>query len=457
LASPNLAPQEQSQPAPQALAPPAKAVADFIAFYGALSLLLFAPLAFGSADPWAILVLQIGSASLSLFWLLSKILSGQLQVIIHPLSRPILLFALLPLVQVVLGVSAYRYQTVSTALLYFAYGSLTFLITQTLQRTNQVKILAAAFCAYGTIVALFALLQSLSSRGKIYWLWEPQAGGWVYGPYVNHNHYAGLMEMLFPIALVMALTRHMPRRWRWLPLSAAVLMGSTIFLSGSRGGMIAFLVQAVVLGIFIGRNKSPRGSFVAGAVLLVIACLMLWVGGEGVLSRLTSIHSAAKTEIAGGIRLAIDRDALKMFVKKPLLGWGLGNFSTVYPQFRSFYSEKFVNEAHNDYLQVLVETGIVGFAIVVWFLVLTVRGALQKIGEWTWDINGAVALAALVGCIGILVHSFLDFNLQVPANAALFYVLCAIASAETRFGSHRRRRHSHRSAQVLPQPDLATK
>jgi O-antigen ligase len=320
-----------------------------------------------------------------------------------------------------------------------------------------VKVLAWAFSAYGTLLALFAILQSLSSNAKIYWLFEPEAGGWIYGPYVNHNHYAGLMEMLFPMSMVMTCTRHVSRRWRWLPMSAAVLMSSTIFLSGSRGGMIAFLVQAVLLGIFIARNRSRRGAFLAGAVLLVIAGLMLWVGGEGVLNRLTSIHSAAKTEIAGGIRFAIDRDALKMFAKKPFLGWGLGNFATAYPQFRSFYSDKFVNEAHNDYLQVLVETGILGFFAVIWFLTLTIRRGLRKIGEWTWDINGAVALAALVGCTGILVHSFFDFNLQVPANAALFYVLCAIAAAETRFGSHRRRRRTHASFQPLQQPEPVAK
>ena len=73
------------------------------------------------------------------------------------------------------------------------------------------------------------------------------------------------------------------------------------------------------------------------------------------------------------------------------------------------------------------------------------------------DINGAVALAALVGCTGILVHSFFDFNLQVPANAALFYVLCAIAAAESRFGSHRRRRRTHASFQPLQQPEPAAK
>ena len=380
-----------------------------------------------------------------MLWLVRLTISGSLRIVSNPLFRPILLFAFLVVIQIAFGLTAYRYQTIASALLYAAYACLVFLAIQLLQRTMHVKILAWLFCAYGTALALFAVLQSLSSSGKIYWLWEPPSGGWIYGPYVNHNHYAGLMEMLFPIPLVMALTRHVPRRWRLLPLTAAVLMAASIFLSGSRGGMLAFLVQAVVLGIFLSRKKNPRTTVAAGATLLVIAVLIFWIGGQGAVERLTSIHAEAKTEIAGGIRLAIDRDALTMFRKKPFLGWGLGTFATVYPQFRSFYSDKFVNHAHNDYLQLLAEMGLLGFGTMLWFLTLTIRGAIRKLGDWSWDFNAAVALATLLSCTGILVHSLLDSNLQIPANAALFYVLCAIAAADTKFGAHRRVRNRHKT------------
>ncbi len=79
----------------------------------------------------------------------------------------------------------------------------------------------------------------------------------------------------------------------------------------------------------------------------------------------------------------------------------------------------------------------------IWFLTVTLRGAVRKLKDWQWDINGAAASAALLGISGILVHSLLDFNLQIPANAALFYVFCAIAASDTKFGSHRRIHHRH--------------
>jgi O-antigen ligase len=132
-----------------------------------------------------------------------------------------------------------------------------------------------------------------------------------------------------------------------------------------------------------------------------------------------------------------------MWREKPFLGWGLGTFPIVYPQFRSFYTSFFVNQAHNDYLQLIVETGIAGFAIALWFLVLAFRRAWAKLENWTETINGTLTVAALLGCIGILVHSFLDFNLQIPANAALFYVLCAIAASDPLQESQRRRNRRH--------------
>jgi hypothetical protein len=77
----------------------------------------------------------------------------------------------------------------------------------------------------------------------------------------------------------------------------------------------------------------------------------------------------------------------------------------------------------------LTETGIVGFGLKLWFLVVLYRTGLRKITNWTSSVTGSLTLACLLGVSGILVHSFVDFNLQIPANAALFYVLCSLAAS----------------------------
>lgn len=181
-----------------------------------------------------------------------------------------------------------------------------------------------------------------------------------------------------------------------------------------------------------------------GIFLVITAGLLAWLGGGELTKRMASINTEARRELSGGMRVDIDRDGLKMFARKPVLGWGLGVFPDVYPEFRSFYTNFFVNEAHNDYLQLLVEMGALGFATMLWFLVVLYRSAIKKLGKWPSDTNGAVALAALLGCTGILVHSFVDFNLQIPANAALFYVFCVVAAMEPRFGLSRRKSANRR-------------
>jgi O-antigen ligase len=227
----------------------------------------------------------------------------------------------------------------------------------------------------------------------------------------------------------------------------AALMAGTIFLSGSRGGRVAFVAQILMLGVFMMRRRegSWKQPLILGIFLAVVIVFLIWIGGNELTRRLISIHSEAREEISGGVRLTIDRDCLRMFIKRPLLGWGLGAFPIVYPEFRSFYTTFFVNQAHNDYLQLLVETGLAGFSIAVWFLVMVFRGAAAKLKNWTENASGALTMAALLGCMGILVHSLLDFNLQIPANAALFYVLCAMAASAPLQESQRRRvlrRHS---------------
>jgi O-antigen ligase len=408
--------------------------------YGIFGLLLFGPLAFGAVEPWSIFLMEAGSAALFLLWIGKQVLDGNVKIMWNPLFLPMGVFGLLIVVQLVFRITAYRHDTVSLALLYFSYAILCFLAGQTLIRGSQARSLALIFSLYGAALASFALLQGISSNGRLYWIRQPRMGGWIYGPYVNHNHYAGLMEMLVPIPLVLALTRLAPSRTRALAGAVAAVMVGTIFLSGSRGGMLAILAELIFLSaLLVKQKRSLRTAIGVGVFLAIVVGLLTWVGGAELSKRIATV-GPSHIEISGDVRTNINRDGLKMFLKKPVLGWGLGTFPVVYPQFRTFYTNFFVNEAHNDYLQLLVEMGLLGFGTMVWFLVTLYRRALKKIGNWTGEISGAVTLACVLGLTGILVHSVVDFNLQIPANAALFYVLCTVAAAEPFAQPARKRR-----------------
>jgi O-antigen ligase len=436
---------------------------DAILLYCTFGLLMFGPVAFGAVEPWSIFILEVGSLLLTLLWLRKQYVQGELTVEWNPLFLPMAGFGLLVLFQIVFGASAYRHDTISGALLYVAYAMLCFLAGQSLLRSSQARKIAVILTLYGFLIAAFALLQGVAPNGKLYWLRQPHIPGAVYGPYVNHNHYAGLMELLVPIPLVLSLTRLAGDRERVAAGIAAAVMVGTVFLSGSRGGMIAIFVELVVFAVILLRQRvvlfrQKKGAWLAvnvAAFLLVLVSLLTWLGGKELSSRVSSISTETRTELSGGMRISIDRDAFRMFRDKPVLGWGLGSFPTVYPQFRSFYTNFFVNEAHNDYLQLLCEMGLLGFGTMVWFLIVLGRSAFPKIKNWMSDVSGAVTLACLLGITGILVHSLLDFNLQIPANAALFYVLCTIAAAPSLLQRSRKRRPvSTEEEQLFPTSEV---
>lgn len=428
---------------------PIRSRVNEVVLYSLVSVLLLAPLAFGAVEVWATAIVEIAVAILISVWALRQVRSGAVILNGNPIFAPMCGFGAVVLLQWISGNSAYSHATSSTMMLYAAYACACFLVTQTLTRTTHVRYIATTLTCFGTCVALFAVLQSLSSNGKLYWLRTPRFGGWIYGPYVNHNHYAGLMEMLAPMPLVFAFSKYAHGRKRWIAAAAAAFMGATIFLSGSRGGMAAYALQIALFFWFLFRQRTRNSvALVLGAFLLVALVSVAWIGGSEVTERISSVASNKQTEMGSDIRFAIYRDSLHMFAKRPVLGWGLGTFADVYPQFRSFYTNQLVNRAHNDYLELLTDTGILGFGIGVWFLIAVLRPAIRKARTWSGDVNGSVALASLLGISGILVHSFVDFNLQIPANAMLFYVLCAIAAADTCFRNPRREQRRHSRVEV---------
>lgn len=390
-----------------------------VLFYGLTALLVFGPLAFGAVEAWSQFVLRLTAALLVVIWAGVRAISGRLTVIDHPLYLPMFAFGLVVAAQYVFGLTAYGYATKEEALNYVAYGALMFIAAQVLNSPGALRRFVIILSVVGFAIALFAIVQDFTSNGRIYWVRLPRFGGWIVGPYVNHNHYAGLMEMLIPMPLALGFHRSTVRSRSALLFFMAIIMAASLFISQSRAGVTAFTIEMVLFGamIFL-RNR--RRSAIIFAVLVGTVAFLAWLNTTQVFTRMQETHDVFRSHIL--------RDGLVMFTQKPVLGWGFGTFPTVYPSFRSFYTNLFVNQAHNDFLQVLVETGVLGFGIVLWFLVLVYRRGLSRGVNWDSRPGGLPQLAALVGVTGILVHSLFDFNLHIPANAALFYVLCMIAA-----------------------------
>jgi len=399
---------------------------QWILVFGLCAVLIFGVLAFGAVDEWTTFALEAGATVLVLIWAFKQIVSNEIKLSNNPLYLPALLFAGVVLTQILLRRSAYGYITKYEASRYIAYGIVVLIAGECIKTEQTRKRFVQVMIAFGVLYALFAIAQEFTSNGKIFWIHSPRfRSSTIYGSYVNRDHFAGLMEMLVPIPLVLSFGHVLRGGQRGLVVFCTVLMASTIFLSGSRGGMIAFAVELALFStVAFGSERRTRALFGSVALCAAVLAFLILVGKGEVLDRLADLKP--------GIRLQITKDSLRMFAQRPILGWGLGTFPTVYPRYRTFYTNLFVNEAHNDYAQLLVETGLLGFGLTLWFVIRLYQHGLPTSRRWEFKWDGALSLAALLGCTGIVFHSFVDFNLQIPANAAVFYVFCGLAASKLR-------------------------
>jgi O-antigen ligase len=171
----------------------------------------------------------------------------------------------------------------------------------------------------------------------------------------------------------------------------------------------------------------------------------LYFGGEDALSRLVGTVNSDDPTTG---RAHFWRGTAGIIKDHPLLGTGLGSFGSVYPLYDTANGTYRLEQAHNDYLQILSDAGVVGGLLGLAFVVTLFWVALRRMQSHD-PFRRGVALGALGGCVGALVHSFFDFTLHTTANALLFLVLAALATANGRVeerdeGSHRHRRRRRR-------------
>ncbi|MEO8727064.1 MAG: O-antigen ligase family protein [Acidobacteriaceae bacterium] len=381
---------------------------------------------FGAVYPGGILALQVGAAVLFAGWLTCSLFPGPLHFSAKPLYLPLLALGAIAGGQLALHRTAYWYTSFAEALLWSSY-ILLFVAASELFATERASRMALhAFATFGPLLALFALIQFFSGTDKIYWIHRPwQSSQYIFGPYVNRNHYAGVMEMLAPFAAMLGMDRDIcgaaPRRA--LYLFGAGVMFASIFISASRAGASCAVIELLLIALLWQRRSGLpqfKAAVAAAISLIALAAFALWLDPMRLLGRAKMLHLSDELVMGRG---AMTRDALKMLWAHPVLGFGLHTFPVSYPAYRSFHTNLFINELHNDFLQVFVELGMAGGTALTVFLALLYRDALRGLRR-----AGSLQSASLIGITGLLAHSFFDFNLHIPANAACFFVLCAWAT-----------------------------
>src|SRR6266581_9402115 len=391
------------------------------------ALVVFGVAAHGGVEDWARAVFETGAGLLFVTWALWIYFRKEEQVVFSPLLRSLGAFSLVVCGQWFFHGTASSYTTRIELLLLVSDLIVLFVAVQAFRTLKDWRGFVWFGMFFGFLVSLFAILQHLTSNGKLYWFREISSGVPPFGPYVNRNHFAGFAELILPLALVPILMGRVRKQRRAVVGLLAVLPIAALFLSASRGGIVSFCVQLTLLAYLILRSRGLGKHLLAMAAVLLVACLMVsWVGVGLLLERLSTFQSL---EVTGGKRAAMRKGAWHIFLDHPLVGTGLGTLQIVYPAYETLYDGKVVNHTHNDYLEALAETGLLGGLCCAWFLGVLLRESLKRFHDVNHSFAGTLQLSGLVGCCGFLVHSLVDFNLHIPANGLLFFLMAHLSSA----------------------------
>jgi O-antigen ligase len=447
--------------------------------------LMLAPLPFGAVQPWAWGALAGAVVCVVMLWAAACVRSGEVTLRWSLAYIPALALLAMAAIQALFHLTLDPVGTREAFLKLVIFATIFFLVQHLYSDASQRvwRMVAAAVAIYAFVVAVFAIIQLFATPGLLYFTIKPRWGGYVFGPYVYHNAYAGLMEILIPISVGYAIGMASPpapgsRGGSRVEVSKLAMLGFmaltcivSVFLSASRGGVIVMAVEFALFAavsfyvVSRSRDDAENGPMISRArkrrslVLVISFCLLAvvtlsfyWLDTGFIWSRWQLL--ADKPEMAIGSRQIVTADTLRMSSKNLAHGVGLGAFEVAYPKYQTLAIDEVMDFAHNDCAQLLAETGILGWILLpvcmagfLWHFWRLLRREAGSRAMMYW-----LQLGASIGVCGLVVHSFYDFNLHIPANAAWFVATTAVAllpadSTELRISLVRGR--ADRAAQIV--------
>ena len=428
--------------------------------------IVISALAYGTVHYWSLALFNLGGLTILILWVADGWRLGNVRVSRNLLQLPLLAMVLLGVIQMLplraggngllrtLSFDPNSTKLVvvqlTTLLVYFA-ATLVFVDTP-----HRLAVLVRTIMIFGFLLAIFGLTQSFTSPTKVYWMRELNQST-AFGPFINRHHFAGYMELTIALPLGLLLAGAIDKQKWILYLFLAGLMGVALVMTASRGGIISLVAEIVFLVIVtaIWRKHGERrrvGSRLKGimtrvglAAALIVGLFMgvMLLGGEFSLNRF--IDSVNTDDPTTG-RAHFWSVTLEMIKANPILGTGLGAYGVMYTRYDTRNGLYRLEQAHNDYLQIFSDAGVVGGVLAFAFVVLLFYRGFGRARSRD-NFRRGVALAALGGCFGVLVHSFFDFTLHTTSNALLFLVLAALATLNGRVEDAPRRRRRKTSAE----------
>ncbi|MGA8230734.1 MAG: O-antigen ligase family protein [Candidatus Acidiferrales bacterium] len=394
---------------------------------GICAAIIFSVMAYGTVEVWSTSVLEISAALLVVLWAL-LVVSGTVKTVHwNPLNGPLLAFLGVGLIQLIFRTTMSPFFTRAELLKLFACFLIFFVMTQAFRERKDFEYFAGFLMALCFGVSLLGIAEFFTANGKLYWTRSTPSDVAFFGPYVNPNHFAGFVELLIPISMALLAMRGVRRDL--IPLAGlfTVLPIGALIMSGSRGGILSFLFEIGLL-LFVAwslrARKSRLGTF--GFFVLAGLALVAWLGSGKAAEKFSHLRAG---EVTLARRWSMVKGATDVFLAHPIVGSGLNTLVLAFPQYENMYDARVVDHAHNDYVEILADTGILGGLCALAFLILLFRHAVARIESEQGHFSRALHVGALIACSGILMHGFVDFNLHITANYLLFLTNAGLATS----------------------------
>ena len=406
---------------------------------------VFTTLAYGTVHQPVIAIFYLFVASLAILSAAESFLSGKLRFSRSVLQIPLLLLGTYAVIQVIPfgtvaaagGITVPRtisldpFSTQVVALHIFAlciFFAISIIMIDTAGRLRRIVNVITLF---GFLYAFFAILQSVLSPDKIYGIYKPLAGV-PFGSFVNKHNYAAIIEMAMGLPMGLIFVGAIRSEKKMLYVVAIALMGSSLLLSGSRGGLVALFAEIILIVILTSRAKGRKNLILKASLsgLLLVAAVggAIFVGGD---TSLTRFSDSITSEDISSSRTHIWAITLKVIGESLPLGAGLGAYAQAYTRFDTSGGYERVEQAHNDYLQIVADAGVVGMIIGALFLFWFFREGIKN-ARVTNTYRRGIAVGAFAGCFAIHIHSLFDFVLHITAVSVMFLTLAAILVASGR-------------------------
>lgn len=376
-------------------------------------MIIASPLFRGSVCPLAFGSLQILTAVAMLLWFLHMAKEGILRFKPTALGIPLLLFLLLA------AASIFRAPYMHDSLIEFSklvnLIAIFYLTVNHINDRRDIKKVVNVIVIVGAVLSIFGIIQYLGGITNSWW----DIKNFLSSVYVNHNHFAGFLELSIPLCIGLALgERNGMKRPFYIYLFFVMLLA--FMLSMSRGAWFSLAFSMSIMFILLYKKGFIRKRFFTLFFIFILIGFLFMKNGALDLF-LGRIASYKEFDFEG--RLEIWNGTLGIIKDNLFFGTGIGTFIHCFPRYRPAGLNLFVNYAHNDYLQLASELGIVSLFLAFYMLFLIARKAIKTYLVSESNFKKGVFIGMFTGILSIAIHSIVDFNLRIPANAILFAVL----------------------------------